>query len=110
MAEVMAMNNNNIAAALYSLVILALYLYLDWENAAWEFIYIPGAVTMALVFRLGDSQRSYRYLWPMLAAIAALVVVRSSTVFYFACCCAVLLVWEWSVGRRSVLALLLLAV
>ncbi len=103
------MNNNTPAALLYSLAILALYLYLDWDNAAWEFIYIPGAVTLAVVFRLGDSRRSYRYLWPTLAAIAALVVVRSSTVFYFACCCAVLLAWEWGVGRRSVLALLLLA-
>lgn len=103
------MNNNTPAALLYSLAILALYLYLDWDNAAWEFIYIPGAVTLVVVFQLGDSQRSYRYLWPTLAAIAALVVVRSSTVFYFACCCAVLLAWEWGVGRRSVLALLLLA-
>lgn len=102
-------NNYPHPALLYSLAILALYLYMDWDNVAWGFIYVPGAAALAVVFRLGDSQRSYRYLWPTLAAIAALVVVRSSTVFYFACCCAVLLAWEWGVGRRSVLALLLLA-
>lgn len=94
---------------LTSCVIVALYGYFDWDNVTWEFIYIPGVIALPVVFRLGTRQRSHRYLWPVLALVLTLLVVRSSTIFYFACCCAILLVWESSVGKRSILALLLLA-
>ena len=94
---------------LLSLLLLVIYAHAEQDNITYAVAWVLGLCSALFVFKLGNGVISYRYLWPTLLLLVALCFSRSSTLFYFCCCCALLLIWETSLGKRSILAFFLLA-
>ena len=94
---------------LLSLFLLVIYAYAEQDNITYSVAWVLGLCSAPFVFKLGNGVISYRYLWPTLLLLVALCFSRSSTLFYFCCCCALLLIWETSLGKRSILVFFLFA-
>lgn len=105
----MSIFRTKIPVILGSLVIIAIYIFSEYDNLSWSLAWGMGLCTMPFVLRLPGEGRSYRYLWPALILMSALLFIRSSTIFYFAASLLLLFLWEFSTGRKSLLPLFLLA-